>query len=261
MPAKTRAFKFVLVVLLAQLLAGYPQWSKAESDKIVRHVLCEQALVEGSSLGLAEVLAQGGMRKTIWVAPLNTEIDLLLLHGVYPPYYYGHSLLEMAVRRLKGTERLLILGVGSGYDATVLKKRFPKLSIEAVDINSKAVINTELNLAFHGIQDVKVYRSDLFNDVKGKFDVILFHAPRSMETPLGVVPEPGDETRFDLGGIINRRFLTELPSRLNKRGVALIMTDAETKFDSGLNPRRLTTGSWDRFAPAKGSFGIFSLSP
>lgn len=242
-----------------QLSAVHPV--HADDRKIVRHHLCEQAVVEGSPLNISEVLTQGVAKKTIWVPPLETEIEVLLMHGIYPPYHYGHALLDETISRLKGSEKVLILGVGSGYDATILKKRFPGLKMEAVDINHKAVINAELNLAFHNIQGVRVYQSDVFNDVRGKFDVILFHAPRSVEIPKGVTPEPGDEAKFDLGGEINRRFLRELGDHLNPNGVAFIMTDSEKVFDSNFNAQRHTTGSWDRFAPSRGSFGIFSLRP
>ena len=251
----------IALSLICQVLAIQLTYVHAEDREIVRHALCEQAVVKGSTLEISEVLTQGTAKKTVWVPPLNTEIEVLLFHGIYPPYHYGHALLDAAVDQLKGSERVLILGVGSGYDATLLKKRFPDLAIEAVDINPKAVSNAELNLAFHDVHGVKVYRSDVFNDVNGKFDVILFNAPRSVEIPEGVSPEPGDETRYDLGGEINRRFLRELPDHLNRRGVAFIMTGSKTKFESSLNARRLTTGSWDRFSPSKGSFGIFSLKP
>lgn len=247
------------ISLVFQLWALSP--IHADDRQIIRHHLCEEAVVEGSPLSISEVLAQGVSKKTIWVPPLGTEIEVLLMRGIYPPYHYGHALLDETIVRLKGQERVLILGVGSGYDAAILKKRFPGLTIEAVDINPRAVINAELNLAFHNLHGVKVYESDVFNAVQGKFDVILFHAPRSVEIPEGVTPQPGDETKFDLGGQINRRFLRELPDYLRHGGMAFIMTDSETKFASNFNSQRLTTGSWDRFAPSQGSFGIFLLSP
>lgn len=245
--------------LIFQLWALSP--IHGDDRPVIRHHLCEEAVVGGSPLSISEVLAQGVSKKTIWVPPLETEIEVLLMRGIYPPYHYGHALLDETISRLKGLERVLILGVGSGYDAAILKKRFPGLTIEAVDINPKAVINAELNLAFHKVEEVRVYESDVFNAVRGKFDVILFHAPRSVEFPKGVVPERGDEAKFDFGGEINRRFLRELPDHLNPGGFAFIMTDSETKFDSSFRAKRLTTGSWDRFAPSQGSFGIFILKP
>jgi release factor glutamine methyltransferase len=264
MTSRTDSFtrNFVLALLLCQFLAVFPISSLAEGDQIVRHALCEQALVEGYPLTISEVLSQKMVeRRKIWVAPLRTEIEVLLLNGIYPPYYYGHTLLDMAVRRLRGNERVLVLGVGSGYDAVILQKRFPHLTIEAVDINAKAVINTELNLAFHNIDGAKAYRSDLFNEVKGKFDMILFNAPRNIEPPPGVVAEPGDEQRFDLSGQIHARFLNELADHLSPHGNALIMSNAETKYDPRFRPQQLTTGSWTDSAPSKGSYGIFLLSP
>ena len=67
--------------------------------------------------------------------------------------------------------KILEIGSGSGIVINSISKRFKKC--EALDFNMRAVEFTLLNSIINNISNIKVYRSNLFKNVKGKFDLII----------------------------------------------------------------------------------------
>lgn len=71
---------------------------------------------------------------------------------------------------------ILDIGTGSGCIAISLKKLFPNSKVSAVDISKEAlevaIENANLNAA-----EVKFYQSNIFSNVKNKFDIIISNPP------------------------------------------------------------------------------------
>jgi len=67
---------------------------------------------------------------------------------------------------------VLDMGTGSGIQAVTAAKKARK--VEAVDINRKAI---DYCKEHHKIKKILFYYSDLFSNIKGKFDVIIFNPP------------------------------------------------------------------------------------
>ncbi len=121
---------------------------------------------------------------------------------------------------------VLDMGAGSGILALTASKFSDK--VLAVDINKRAVSN----LRGKGFQ---VRCSDLFSNVKSKFDIILFNAPYLPKQE----GEPDDIALSVSGGKhgyeIIERFLSGLNSHLNDEGFALLLFSSLTdrsKVDS-----------------------------
>lgn len=70
---------------------------------------------------------------------------------------------------------VLEMGTGSGIIALLLAKTAKKAA--AVDINPEAVACAKSNAALNGISNATFIESDLFENVRGKFDVIIFNPP------------------------------------------------------------------------------------
>lgn len=85
-------------------------------------------------------------------------------------------LVEEAVNRLKPSMRVLDMCTGSGCIAVSLKRLARDIEVTAADISSKALAvaieNAELNSA-----DIEFIQSDLFENVRGKFDIIVSNPP------------------------------------------------------------------------------------
>jgi release factor glutamine methyltransferase len=132
--------------------------------------------------------------------------------NIYQPREDSY-LLEKHVKMLaKG--KVLDMGTGSGIQA---KAALPKAeSVTAVDINPKAInhLNNKINFI----------RSDLFSNVKGKFDTIIFNAP--------YLPEEGTKDPALDGGKKGHetieRFLAQTKEFLARNGIILLVFSSLT---------------------------------
>jgi len=72
--------------------------------------------------------------------------------------------------------KVLVVGSGCGIDAVIAAEK-NKL-VHAVDINPRAVVNTQINAEMHRAKNMKIYWSDCFSEVTDTdFDFIYFNHP------------------------------------------------------------------------------------
>ena len=142
--------------------------------------------------------------------------------SVYPPAEDSFMLAEHC-RGLGG--RILEMGTGSGIAAIANAHANPGNEIVAVDINPEALECAEENAGRNGAGNITFLKSDLFENVSGKFDAILFnppYLPTSKEEKLG-----GEANRaYDGGGggrDVTDRFLGQFGECLKLGGVLLIV--------------------------------------
>jgi methylase of polypeptide subunit release factors len=113
----------------------------------------------------------------------------------------------------------LDLCTGSGIHALLASQHAEQ--VLAVDINPRAVLCTRFNAQALGIANLEVLESDLFEAVRGEFDLITANPP--------FVPSPLDTLRFRDGGRsgedIQKRIVAGLPSHLAQGGIAQIVTE------------------------------------
>jgi len=70
--------------------------------------------------------------------------------------------------------RVLDLGTGTGYVAIYLARR--GFEVDATDVSRRALELARGNIGANGVS-VNLYRSDLFSDVRGPYDLIAFNPP------------------------------------------------------------------------------------
>ena len=76
------------------------------------------------------------------------------------------------------TMDILEIGVGSGCISISIAKYLENVNILGVDINEQAIITANKNIKEHNVQDrVKFKRSDIYENVEGKFDIIISNPP------------------------------------------------------------------------------------
>ncbi len=136
---------------------------------------------------------------------------------IYEPAEDSYLLQKYVKEYAKG--KVLEIGTGSGILAeTALEKTKDVL---AVDINEECVEYVKK-------KGIKCIQSDLFENVKGKFDLIIFNPPY---LPLDK-REPEDSRRSTTGGKegyeIIERFLKEAKSYLNEKGKILLVFSSLT---------------------------------
>ena len=89
---------------------------------------------------------------------------------------FGTSLLLQSVK-LKGDETVLDVGCGIGIIGITLAKMNPNATIEMVDVNLKALQLTTENITLNEISNAICYESNIYQNVKKNFDVIVTNPP------------------------------------------------------------------------------------
>jgi release factor glutamine methyltransferase len=138
---------------------------------------------------------------------------------VYEPEEDSYLLKEYVNKLARG--RVLDVGTGSGMQAIAAAKKKEVKEVVAVDVDSEAV---EL-LKKKKIQKITISQSDLFSEVNGKFDTIIFNPPYL----------PNDENDADLaldggekGHELIARFLLEAKYHLADKGIILLVFSNRT---------------------------------
>jgi release factor glutamine methyltransferase len=95
---------------------------------------------------------------------------------VHPITPVSHLLGEHVLAEARPEDRVLDMGTGSGVNAILAAS--VAAEVVAVDINPYAVDAARSNAARNGVADrIDVRRSDVFDNVQGRFDLIIFDPP------------------------------------------------------------------------------------
>lgn len=95
---------------------------------------------------------------------------------VMPITPVSHLLGEAVLTEVKDGDRVLDMGTGSGVNAILAASKAPE--VLAVDINPHSLETARDNALRNGVADrVEVRRSDIFSNVNGAFDMIVFDPP------------------------------------------------------------------------------------
>lgn len=143
---------------------------------------------------------------------------------VYQPAEDSVFLSDFAIKEIRKRKpnKILDLGSGSGFQSKVLiENGIPSENIVLSDVNKDAI-----NKLREEFPKSKVITSDLFDKIKGKFDLIIFNPP--------YLPDSKFDAELDTSGgkkgsnIINE-FLGHAKKYLSKEGKILILTSSFTK--------------------------------
>jgi len=138
-------------------------------------------------------------------------------------------LLEKQVKKYSKNKSVIDIGTGSGIQALSSLSSGAK-EVTASDINEEA-INHLKNIIKSNNYIIKLIKSDLFSNIKNKFDLIIFNPP--------YLPENKDEdkesklttTGGKRGDEIILRFLKQSKAHLNKNGILLLLLSSLTPKD------------------------------
>lgn len=145
--------------------------------------------------------------------------------SVYPPREDSYFLKQyLADIELEGKD-VLEIGCGSGILSVAMAEKGAEVA--AVDINPEAVEATEERAQESDI-DVDVFLSDMFEEVEGRFDLIVFNPPylpgRKME---------GDEKwrGGEKGVEVTERFIDRYHEYLKEDGEALFLLSSRADYE------------------------------
>ena len=90
---------------------------------------------------------------------------------------YGSRVLLDAMDIKENQKTLLDVGCGYGTLGISLKKEYPWLSVEMVDVNERALKLANKSILKNGVDHIKAYESYIYENVKNSFDVIVTNPP------------------------------------------------------------------------------------
>lgn len=130
--------------------------------------------------------------------------------GVYQTS--GDSELMVESIRLKNAEKFLEVGCGAGIISLALAKRGGQGV--SVDINERAINNSKQNAQKHNITNVEFLKSDVFEKVKGKFDIIICNPPYTKHE----IRDDIDRMFWDPQDEMKQKFFKEVDGYLKSGG-------------------------------------------
>ena len=123
-------------------------------------------------------------KKRIKYTIQNKKFEFITDNGVFSKSKvdFGTDLmLNDFLKKNRGleVEKIKILDIGCGYGvvSVILKSFYPEISITLSDVNERALELSEENLKKYGINDYHIIKSDAFEKITEKFDVILSNPP------------------------------------------------------------------------------------
>jgi release factor glutamine methyltransferase len=144
-------------------------------------------------------------------------ISIVVPPEVMPITPISHLLGEQVVSEARPGERVLDMGTGSGVNAILAARQGAE--VLAVDVSPRALDAAQANADQNGVDDrVEVRRSDVFSDVDGTFDLIVFDPPFRWFKPRSLM----ESVMADEGYQAMTRFFREAREYLKDSGRMLI---------------------------------------
>ncbi|SRR6266481_562750 len=151
-------------------------------------------------------------------------LEFIVQPGVFSPRYFNSTDIFSRNFPYRRDESFLEIGSGPGITSVLVALRGAR-SVVAVDINPKAVKNTQANALLHGVQNlVGVRVSDVFSSVSKheRFDTIYWNLPFIYVPANYSYRSVLERALYDPGYRYTQRFLRQAPRFLNKSGRLLV---------------------------------------
>ena len=109
----------------------------------------------------------------------DQELTFVSDIGVFSKEYidYGSRVLLDNISLTSSQTTLLDVGCGYGTLGLSLKKVYSWIKVEMVDVNERALALAEESVRYNQLDDITIYKSSVYENVKGRFDVIVSNPP------------------------------------------------------------------------------------
>jgi release factor glutamine methyltransferase len=175
--------------------------------------LCEQ--IKASRMILE---ASQNFKQPYWVSVCGHRF--IVNPGVFSPRYFGSTDIFSRHFPYRGGERFLEVGCGTGI-TSVIAAFHGAQKVVALDINPKAVENTQRNASLHALDRIIDARvSDVFSALSTSehFETIYWNLPFIYVAPRYKYRSVLERALYDPGYSYTRRFLSQAPRFLSREG-------------------------------------------
>ncbi|HEU4422263.1 MAG TPA: methyltransferase [Pilimelia sp.] len=145
---------------------------------------------------------------------------------VHPITGMSHLLGEAVLAEVRADDRVLDMGTGSGVNAILAATT--ATDVLAVDVNPYAVEAARDNARRNGVADrIRIRHSDVFSDVDGRFDLIVFDPPFRWFAPRDLLEAASTDENY---GAMTR-FFQAAREHLTGRGRMLVFFGTSGDLD------------------------------
>ncbi|MBN4083622.1 peptide chain release factor N(5)-glutamine methyltransferase [Mycoplasma sp. CSL10137] len=195
----------------------------------------EELLLEKRRYGLKEEISSFELEQLNSGMPVQkimgyiemADIKIDIRHNVLIPRYETEELIYLAIEEIKLNQFKSVLDLcsGSGFIGLAIKNKYKDISVTLSDISSEAIKSQELNSNINNLK-VNILHSNLFENITGKFDIIVSNPPyigNDEKLSKSVLDfEPHNALFADDNGLFFYKKIIELaPKYLNKNGILL----------------------------------------
>ena len=152
--------------------------------------------------------------------PYKTRVmgkEIIVYPNVMSPKYDYSSRFHIQNMPNQRGKSFLEIGCGCGVVSLFAHSQGASM-IVAVDINLDAVENTKSNFEKHGVRNAQVFKSDVFENVKGSYDTITFVAPYHNNKPKDIL----EYGVYDYNYHTLRSFVKDAKNYLNPGGQIIL---------------------------------------
>lgn len=109
----------------------------------------------------------------------NHDIVFVSDYGVFSKdkVDYGTRVLLESMNIQENQKKLLDVGCGYGTIGISLKKEYPWLEVDMVDVNERAIHLANASIQKNDVHNIKVYKSHVYENVDDSFDIIVSNPP------------------------------------------------------------------------------------
>lgn len=150
---------------------------------------------------------------------------------VYVPFDNSVPDMFKAFSGLIRNKTVIDIGTATGIIAIMAAQMGAK-SVAATDINRNAIECAEINIRASGVENIvtEIIYSDLFDNIRSMYDVVIFNAPWVKGTPKNLY----ETAIYDKDYELVNRFIKQAPKYLNENGVILLQySDISQKNGGG----------------------------
>ena len=160
-------------------------------------------------------------KRLFWGREFDVDLNVLDPRG-------DTETLIAACLKLGPQDKVLDLGTGSGAIGLTLAAEWPRVDVMCTDISDEALDVARLNMKSFGVADgVRLLRSDWFEAVEGRFDLIVSNPPY-------IALEEWDGLDFEVRGFDPRMALTDEADGLSCYRVIVAQAGAYLEKDGYL---------------------------
>ncbi len=208
----------------AQDLAGVFGWSRPFETGLLPSAMMDLMRDAGVLAG-----GEGEWRSAVRLSSLD---DQLFFHSAYPTlssdavffgpdtYRFARAIRTHLALRPAPVRRAVDIGCGAGPGGLVVADTVPDAAVLMTDINERALRLARINAALNGTRRAEARRSDILQDVDGRFDLIVSNPPYLVDPAERAYRHGGG----DLGEGLSLAILEAAVERLAPGGTLLLYT-------------------------------------